>query len=137
MENKIHVFRLKCNQDLLGGILDYCQQHNIKAGTLVSAVGCIFKAVFRKADGKTIHSEDNNFEVVSLTGTISEDGPHIHISLCDNNLRTIGGHLIKGSLVNTTMEIVLLEINDYKLTRSFDKDTGYNELDVKKLWQKR
>ena len=40
------------------------------------------------------------------------------ISDIDGNV--IGGHLSEGCLINTTAEIVIIEIDNYKLTREFD-----------------
>lgn len=41
-----------------------------------------------------VTKENSTFEIVSLVGTIDYEGnPHIHISLADNEGKTIGGHL--------------------------------------------
>jgi len=133
MRNKYLVFRLLPDKDLYNGIIENCVKNNIKAGCIVSAVGCVKTAVFRKADGESIHNEVCEFEVTSLSGTISEDGIHVHIQLCDNDLRSIGGHLKEGTLVNTTMEIVIRNLADqYVLKRGNDAITGYDELEVLK-----
>lgn len=134
MKNKYLVFRLKPGDDLLQKIIENCVKKHLNSAAIISAVGCVKEARFRKADGKTVHQEIKDFEVTSLSGTISNDGPHIHIQLCDNKLRSIGGHLTTGTIVNTTMEIVLLNLeNEYRLTREFDESTGYDELVVKKI----
>lgn len=128
-----YIFRLLPDQDLYEGILEYCLSQHIQSGCIVSAVGCVKVATFRKADGLSVYSEQNNFEFTSLSGTISQDGMHLHIQLCDNNLHSIGGHLLKGTLVNTTMEIVIMKLSNYQLTREFDGETGYDELKVVKI----
>ena len=68
------------------------------------------------------------FEIVSITGTLSEDGVHIHISVSDEYGNTIGGHLKDGCIVNTTAEIVLNIFDNIKFKREFDDKTGYDEL---------
>ena len=68
-----------------------------------------------------------------MTGTISEDGVHIHVSFSDDEGVTVGGHLSEGCFVNTTAEVAIIEIDNYKLTREFDEDTGYKELVIKKI----
>ena len=45
---------------------------------------------------------------MSLTGTLSRDGVHIHISLSDADGNVIGGHLIDG-VVFTTCEVVFCQ----------------------------
>ena len=130
---KIHAFRLTKGMDLKKSIEDYVVEHKIKSGVILSGVGCVYKAVLRTADGVTVVTLDNHYEIVSVTGTLSVDGCHIHISLSDNDLNVIGGHLKDGCLVNVTAEIVLGEFEDYEFGREFDKSTGYKELTIKKL----
>jgi len=132
MRNKYLVFRLHPDEDLLAGIIEKCVKKHLNAAAVISAVGCLKEVRFRTADGHSVFHEINDFEVTSLSGTISGDGPHLHIQLCDAKLRSIGGHLLKGCLVNTTMEIVVLNLeNEYILSREFDDSTGYDELVVK------
>ena len=81
----------------------------------------------RCADGTTIQHLREPMEIVSCMGTVSANGSHLHISLSREDLSTIGGHLVEGCLVNTTAEIVLMEL-PYRFTREFDPETGYDEL---------
>ncbi len=67
-------------------------------------------------------------EIVSATGTISRERLHLHISLSREDLSTIGGHLLEGCIVNTTAEIVLLELESCSFSSLFDPETGYDEL---------
>ena len=67
---------------------------------------------------------------MSGTGTLSQDGCHIHISISDSKGVVIGGHLTKGCIVRTTAEIVLLTFDDVVYKRKFDKNTGFDELVV-------
>ena len=48
-------------------------------------------------------------------------------------MRTIGGHLCPGTLVNTTCEVVLLALEGVQFARVFDPETGYHELDIRPL----
>ena len=42
-----------------------------------------------------------------------------------------GGHLLKGSLIRTTAEVVFAVLDSqYHFTREFDKTSGWNELVV-------
>ncbi|NLC34394.1 MAG: DNA-binding protein [Erysipelothrix sp.] len=124
------VFRLERGSDLKQGIIDFCNENKIESGAIVTAVGCVSEVSIRKADGVNQYFEIKDYELVSLTGTISKDGVHLHVALSDVNLKTIGGHLLDGTIVNTTMEIVIMKFDKYTLTRSFDENTGYNELEV-------
>lgn len=128
---KIHAFRLTKGMDLKKSIEKYVVDKNIKAGVILSAVGCLYQVCLRTADGKTVKTIKDDYEIVSATGTLSMDGCHIHISLSDINLQTIGGHLKDNCLVNVTAEIVLGEFEEYEFLREFDETTGYKELVIK------
>ena len=69
-------------------------------------------------------------EIVSLMGTVSEHGCHLHASFSREDLSAFGGHLLPGCIVNTTAEIVLLELEDFAFDRRPDPETGYDELTV-------
>ena len=72
-------------------------------------------------------------EIVSATGTLSQDRLHLHLSLSRKDLSTIGGHLAEGCIVNTTAEIVLLELEDVVFGAAYDADTGYDEITIQPL----
>lgn len=125
---KTHAFRLIRGNDLKKEIENYTRYHNIEAGYVACCVGCVYEVGLRLADGKTIFHTSGHYEIVSLTGTLSKDGVHLHISLSGEDGTTIGGHLMEGCLVNTTSEIILHELTDHEFTREFDENTGYDEI---------
>ena len=120
-------FRLTNGMDLKEELEKYAVVNNI-SGVVISSVGCLKKLTIRLADGKSILEKEENYEIVSITGTLSHDGVHIHISVSDNSGNTIGGHLKNGCIVNTTAEVCLLLFDNIKFNREFDEITGYNEL---------
>jgi hypothetical protein len=73
---------------------------------------------------------EGKFEIVSLTGVVSLHGSHYHIAISDGEGRTIGAHLMEGSKIYTTAEIILAELEDLCFLRTFDPQTGYPELDI-------
>ena len=129
----MHIFRLTKGMDLKKSIVEYCKENNIKAGIIGACVGCCYEIYFRLAGGKDFYHKIGDHEIVSMTGTISEDGVHIHVSFADIEGKVIGGHLSDGCFVNTTAEIAIIEVDNYKLTREFDEETGYKELVIEKI----
>lgn len=123
--------RLHRNDDLAKSIARICKDYN--TCVILSGVGCVFEARFRLADGKSVFESKEEYEIVSLMGTVSCGNPHIHISLSDKEGKTIGGHLLDGCLVNTTCELVIGVLEEYESTRPFDKDTGWDEIEFKKV----
>lgn len=129
---KEHVFRLVNGDDLRNSIVDYCVKNKIKAAVISCGVGCLKAVCIRKAKAEEIYRDYNDYEIVALQGTIANDKAHIHIALSDKNMNTIGGHLMVETIVNTTAEIVLFELEEYIIDRKYDEQTGYDELVVNK-----
>lgn len=125
-----HCFRLRRGQDLYQSIEDYAREHRIAAGAVVSGVGCVSRWHLRDATGVRERSGEEDAEIVSLMGTVSERGCHLHVSFSREDLSAFGGHLLPGCIVNTTAEIVLAETEDFAFDRRPDPETGYDELTV-------
>lgn len=123
-----HCFRLHRGQDLYEEIESYVRTHHIAAGAVVSGVGCVSRWRLRDATGVRVRSGEEDVEIVSLMGTMSEHGCHLHASFSREDLSAFGGHLLPGCIVNTTAEIVLAEVPDRVFTRAPDSETGYDEL---------
>lgn len=128
---KTHTFRLKPQQDLFDSIEEFVKKNNIQAGCVLSAVGSLTHVTLRFANRNSYNEYDGFFEIVSMTGTISIHGSHLHISISDEHGKTIGGHVESGCKIFTTAEIVLAEFDDviYKRER-YENDSGFEELAV-------
>lgn len=70
---------------------------------------------------------DARFEVLSLVGTLSSDGLHLHASLGDEEGEVRGGHLVR-AVVHTTAEIVIGDAPALTFSRDLDPRTGFKEL---------
>lgn len=125
-----HCFRLTKGMDLKKEIEDFAINNKI-TGVILSSVGCLSKLAIRLADGETVLEDEQPYEIVSIMGTLSKDGVHIHISASDSEGNTIGGHLKNGCIVNTTAEVVILEIKEVEFSREYDELTGYEEIVIK------
>jgi uncharacterized protein len=137
MDNvKAHAFRLKPGQDLKQGINDFVKLHQLKAGWVSTCVGSLTHYNIRYANQPVTAAGDGHFEIVSLTGTVSINGSHLHLSISDSTGKTIGGHLADSNIVYTTAEIVLLSSEDFIFTREKDGTTPWEELQVKKAAEK-
>ena len=123
-----HCIRLKRGEDLMESIKQVCREKNIKAGVLLSGVGCILKGRIRDASGVNIREINDHCEIVSLNGTVSAQRCHIHIALSKEDLTTVGGHLCTGCIVNTTCELVIGELPGICYGVEEDPETGYDEL---------
>lgn len=130
---KTHTFRLKPQQDLFDSIEEFVKQNNIEAGCILSSVGSLTHATLRLANRNYYNDYEGHFEIVSMTGTVSIQGSHIHVAISDGDGVTIGAHLVSGCTIYTTAEIVLLELDDVIYKREmYENDSGYEELVVYK-----
>ncbi len=66
-------------------------------------------------------------EIVSLMG-IPQGSMHMHISLSRRDGSVVGGHMKYGCIVETTVELVLLEDETQHFSREVDPTTGFDEL---------
>ena len=128
----IHTFRLKPGQDLFDEIETFVHEKHIEAGCILSAVGSLTHATLRLANRDHYNEYDGHFEVVSMTGTVSVHGSHLHIAISDGDGVTTGGHLVSGCKIYTTAEMVLAVFEDVVYKREFAVDSGYEELVVYK-----
>ena len=120
--------RLHRGDVLLLSIRTLCEREKIDAAVVLSAVGCVSRAVLRDAGGVNLRSVDEPCEIVSLNGTASRTRCHLHLVLSREDLSTMGGHMMPGCIVNTTCELVLGVLEHMRFDVEQDAQTGYDEL---------
>lgn len=101
-----------------------------QAAFVVQGIGSLSKATLRyagRADAVELHGD---LEILTLAGTVAEQGVHLHISVSDADGRVYGGHLMAGSVVRTTAEVLLALLPGHRFTRELDAVTGYPELRI-------
>ena len=128
---KVVPLRLQPGDDLRQTLEAWMGEQQEQAGCLISAVGSLSVAQLRfagAAEATAIHGE---LEILSLSGTLTPDGAHLHIAIADRSGAVIGGHIGAGSLVRTTAELVIGLLPEWRFSREFDPVTGYAELAIK------
>lgn len=142
MNKSLLVFRLLPGDDLFNSILNKVesQAEGSRSFAIVTCVGSLNQCKIRLA-GATASNQATKIipgplEIVSLVGTIASNKAHIHISVSDKEGLTYGGHLMAGSTIDTTAEIVLANLESLAgvtITREMDHQTGFRELCVNPL----
>ena len=125
-----YTFRLKSGQDLFDSIQAIVVEKHIEAGCVLSGVGSLTHAMLRLANREYSCEYEGHFEIVSITGTVSIHGSHLHISISDEDGKTLGGHFESGCKIYTTAEIVIAVFRDVIYKREFAEDSGYDELTI-------
>jgi predicted DNA-binding protein with PD1-like motif len=87
---KIFAIRLKPDQDLKESLRIFVKQNDIQSGFILTAVGSLKQATLRFANQNNSQLFEERFEIVSLVGTLSIHGIHLHISLSDKTAKPSG-----------------------------------------------
>ena len=130
---KVFPIRLAPNADLRQSLKSFAVEQNIQAGFILTAIGSLKQATIRFANQDNTTVLKDKFEIISLNGTLATTGIHIHIMVADGQGKVIGGHLSDGCIIYTTAEIVIGIAQNFSFQRSFDEQTGFNELEVVSL----
>ena len=127
---KVVPLRLQPGDDLPLALEAWMGEQQEQAGCVISAVGSLSLAQLRLAGATAAKEIRGDLEILSLSGTLSPDGAHLHITVADSSGTVIGGHLCAGSLVRTTAELVIGLLPDWRFRRELDPATGYAELRI-------
>jgi uncharacterized protein len=123
-------FRLPPGVDLRGELERLAQADPQFCGFIICGIGSLESPLLRFADQGEGVVLAGPQEVITLAGSVSKDGAHLHLVVADAEGHTRGGHLCHGSRVRTTMEILLLCPEGWQLGRERDPATGHLELSV-------
>lgn len=127
---KVVPLRLQPGDDLRRSLEAWMGKQQELAGCVISAVGSLSVAQLRFAGASKASTIQGDLEILSLAGTLSPDGAHLHIAISGSSGTVIGGHLCAGSLVRTTAELVIGLLPDWQFQRKLDPATGHAELQI-------
>lgn len=122
--------RLKPGEDPMAALRDLQRATGARAMAMVTCVGSLTRAMIRHANRPEGTEYRGHYEITSLVGTIDPGGEHLHLTITDPEGRAFGGHLLPGSAVYTTAEIVVLVLEDLAFARAPCPYSGYDELVV-------
>jgi predicted DNA-binding protein with PD1-like motif len=122
--------RLKPGEDPVAALRALQVQTGAQAMALVTCVGSLTRAVIRHANRPEGTVYRGHYEITSLVGTIDPVAEHLHLTITDGEGRAFGGHLLPGSTVYTTAEIVVVLLEELSFARAPCPYSGYDELVV-------
>lgn len=135
--SRVIVLRLKPGTDLLGGIQAACERYQVHNGVILSAIGslaCVRYCDVEALPGKKcgygygkVLTLDETIELTGAGGVVCSDAEgninlHIHICMSDKTGRAYGGHLVEGTRILMTADIVLGEIEGVSMLREYDPE---------------
>ena len=137
--SRVLAIRLKPGTDVLLGLEEACKANGINNGVILSAIGSLRDPHFcdvvelpTKAGygyGETLHLT-GPIELANASGIICHDDEgntnlHVHMTVTDRHGNAHGGHLVEGTKVLLTVDVIIGEISGVVMGRKFD-----NELEV-------
>ena len=134
MYKKIHVFRVTPGEDLLEAMENYCKENNLTSGVIVGIIGSLKIASINFLKTLAANYVNRKFEgpmeIACTQGSVAKynDDIIVHVHLVvDNEKEARAGHLTKGSIVFSTAEVIIGELEE-QLIRDKDDYTGLLEL---------
>ncbi|HTP98908.1 MAG TPA: PPC domain-containing DNA-binding protein [Casimicrobiaceae bacterium] len=118
--------------DLRRALEDTFAASVVKAAFVVAGVGSLSDAALRLAGKDAPGKLDGPLEIVTLAGSLSPDGAHLHACVSDGQGRVFGGHLAYGCVVRTTAEVLVAFLPEWAFAREHDSRTGFRELVVRR-----
>lgn len=95
---------------------------------MVAGIGSLSQLCIRLAAAEHETRLSGSFELLTLSGTLSADGAHLHFSVASESGQVLGGHVGYGNVIRTTAEVLVVALEGWVLSRAHDPATGYAEL---------
>ena len=130
-----HPLRLHPGQDLRDALEQTVRQLGATAAFVVQGIGSLSVAQLRFAGIEQPTELRADLEILTLAGSVAPGGAHLHMSVSDAQGRVFGGHVARGCIVRTTVEILLALLPDHEFSREPDPQTGFMELHIRNATQ--
>ena len=122
------VLRLQPGDDLRGALEAAVADNALSGAFVLAGVGSLSTAQLRMAGADTPLQLDGDLEILTLSGSLSPNGAHLHAALARADGSVLGGHVAPGCTVRTTVEVLLASLPQWQLSREVDAQTGHAEL---------
>ncbi|MCF0137639.1 MAG: DNA-binding protein [Oscillospiraceae bacterium] len=137
-QGRVVAFRLMPETDVLLGIAEACRRYDIKNAVIVSAIGSLHDVkycnVVEMPEKKVGYGYS---EALTLSGPIEMTGAsgivchddngeinlHVHFTMSDRYGTGHGGHLVEGTKVLITVDVVVAELEGIDMCREYDEYT--------------
>jgi len=122
--------RVMPGQDLRESLEGALAERGCDAGFVIAGLGSLATTRLRFAGAAEPSTIEGPVEILTLAGTLSGGGAHLHMSVADANGHVVGGHVARGCIVRTTAEVLIVLLPEWTFGREPDPATGYPELVV-------
>jgi len=122
--------RLVPGDDLRAALETIARDQAIGAAFVMQGIGSLSVANLRYAGLDQPTRLDGDLEILTLAGSLSADGAHLHTAVSNAEGRVVGGHVSPGCIVRTTAEILIACLDGVRFSRDLDPRTGFPELSI-------
>ena len=99
-------YNLSSGSDILNS-LNELNTYNNSTSFLISAVGDLSKVSFKCPLNEKAIILEKKLEIITLSGYLSSKASHLHISVSDDNCNVFGGHLLSGTIVLKSLDVLI------------------------------
>lgn len=108
----------------------FAQQQQLHAAWIAGCTGSLTDVALRYAGQENTALLSGKFEVIALNGTLEQSGEHLHLCVSDPHGTMLGGHMMPGCTVRTTLELVIGCLEELAFSRQSCALSGYDELHI-------
>ncbi|KNC12032.1 DNA-binding protein [Klebsiella sp. RIT-PI-d] len=123
-----YALRLLPGQEVFAQLHAFIHAHHIHAGWIAGCTGSLTDVALRYAGREETTRLAGTYEVISLNGTLELTGEHLHLAVSDPDGVMLGGHMMPGCTVRTTLELIIGELKSLSFSRQPCAISGYDEL---------
>lgn len=127
---RFYALRLLPGQEVFSQLHAFAQQHQLHAAWIAGCTGSLTDVALRYAGQEGTTLLNGTFEVISLNGTLEQSGEHLHLCVSDPHGTMLGGHMMPGCTVRTTLELVIGCLEELAFNRQPCALSGYDELHI-------
>ena len=106
-------YKLSSGEDVFNS-LDNLKIYNDSTSFILSVVGDLSRVSFRCPLNQKPIIYEKKLEIITLSGYLTKKESHLHISVSDENCSVLGGHLLPGTFVLKSLDILLGVIPNLK-----------------------
>ncbi|WP_428424820.1 PPC domain-containing DNA-binding protein [Methylibium sp.] len=122
--------RLEPGDDLRCRLEALSVERGWPAAFVIAGIGSLRVTALRLAGATAPLWLREPVEILTLSGSLSVNGAHLHMSIADARGRVLGGHVAAGCEVHTTAELLIEMLEGHHFERIRDDRTGCPELHV-------
>ncbi|MGI6038376.1 MAG: PPC domain-containing DNA-binding protein [Limnochordia bacterium] len=129
VSSELIAITLAPNELLLESLQEVIDREDIQGGVVVSGIGSLRVCNVHEVDAghpinlmtrkQRYYTYEGSIEVSAIQGIIAGGEPHLHLTGCLNGDKIVTGHIEKGCVVLTVIELAILKLGHFPARRDY------------------